>query len=216
MALHTLADGNLLAISGMGPQAASQAALALAAAGARALLSFGLAGALDPALDAGTVLLPVAVMDGAGTVHATCASWRQQLAARVATLPAHRGRGRAAVGGTLLSSAQPLTSALSKSQAWQGTGACAVDMESFAIASVAVAQGIDFAIARVVVDTAVDALPRSVTRATGPRGEVAVPRLLAGLLCRPTDSGALLRLSRRYRAAMRCLRDLAQRGVGIS
>ncbi len=47
-ALHTLADGNLLAVSGMGPDAARRASAALIAAGAQGLLSFGLAGALDP------------------------------------------------------------------------------------------------------------------------------------------------------------------------
>jgi adenosylhomocysteine nucleosidase len=190
----------------MGPQAAARAAPVLLAAGARQLLSFGLAGALDPQLGAGTVFLADTVLDEAGTAHATCGPWRE----RLARLAAARGVAR----GVLLSVAQPLLSADAKAQAWRTTGAAAVDMESFAIAAVAVRQGVDFAVARVVVDTASDALPRSVAAATGARGEVNYARLIAGVLGAPQDLAALLRLSRRYRAAMASLRFLGRQGVG--
>jgi nucleoside phosphorylase len=206
--LDTLPDGTLLAISGMGPEAAARAALALLAAGARTLLSFGLAGALDPQLTAGTVLLAETVMDGSGLAHPTCGPWRERLA-RVAA-------PRGVAGGALLSVAQPLLSAAAKAQARARTGACAVDMESFAIGSVAARQGVDFAVARVVVDTATDAVPGSVTAVTGPRGEVHYPRLVLSLLGAPQDIPALLRLSRRYRAAMASLRFLGQQGLGLT
>ncbi|MEJ0007493.1 MAG: hypothetical protein WDM77_14290 [Steroidobacteraceae bacterium] len=202
--INRLADGTLLIISGMGPAAAARASLALVAAGAQGLLSFGLAGALDPGLRAGTVLLPDAVSDEAGTVHATSAPWRGRLA----------GVAAAGIGGTLLSVAQPLMTAAAKSQAWTSTGAVAVDMESFAIAGVAQATGLRFAVARVVLDTATDSVPASVLEATGTRGEVAPWRLLAGLARRPAEVIALLTLARRYQLAMRSLRSLALQGVG--
>ena len=206
--INTLADGTLLIISGMGPQAATRAAQALVGAGARSLLSFGLAGALDPGLGAGAVLLPAAVTDGTGVVHRTCAVWRAQLAVRA-------GAGAEHHGGTLLSVAQPLMTASAKSEAWGRTHACAVDMESFAIGRVATEQQSDFAIARVVIDTAVDSLPGSVTRATDARGELNYPRLLSGLLRSPAELLALLRLARRYRLAMASLRRLGQQGLAL-
>ena len=204
--ISTLSDGTLLIISGMGPQAATRAAQALVAAGAGSLLSFGLAGALDPRLQAGALLLPDAVTDGSGAVHGTCAVWRERLAARVDARAEHHG-------GTLLSLTQPLMTASAKSEAWERTHAYAVDMESFAIAAVAMQEQINFAIARVVVDTAVDSLPRSVTRATDARGEVNYLHLISGLLRSPTDLFALLRLARRYRMAMGALRELGQQGL---
>jgi adenosylhomocysteine nucleosidase len=210
--VNILADGNLLVISGMGSAAAAQAARALVAAGAGALLSFGLAGALDPALPAGAVLLPASVIDGAGTAHATCAGWREQLGARQA---ARAGRG-IIVDGALLSLAQPLTTLFEKSQARARSGALAVDMESFAIAQIALDLGVKFAAARVVVDTAADSLPAAVMQATGPRGEMDYPRLLAGLIRRPTEVLALLRLARRYQVALRSLRAVAGAGLGLS
>jgi nucleoside phosphorylase len=191
----------------MGPQAATRAAAALVAAGARNLLSFGLAGALDPDLHAGAMLLPDAVTDDTGAVHRTCEAWRERLAARA-------GAGAEPRGGTLLSLEQPLTTSSSKSEAWARTHACAVDLESFAIGSVAMHEQIRFAVARVVVDTAADGLPPSITRATGARGAVNPARLLSGLLRSPADLFALLRLARRYRAAMVSLRRLGQQGLG--
>ena len=213
MAINKLPDGNLLVISGMGSDAAAQAALALVAAGARALLSFGLAGALDPALQPGALLLPRAVTDGTGTLHATCDSWRERLAARQG---AQADTDPLIVDGPLLSLAQPLTTAVSKSQARARTGAVAVDMESFAIARIALAQGVKFAAARVVVDTAADSLPRSILQATDPRGQVNYARLVSGLIRSPPDCFALLRLARRYRVALRSLRRLAGAGLGLS
>ena len=204
--IHRLADGTLLIISGMGPDAAARASWALVAAGAQGLLSFGVAGALDPTLRAGAVLLSEAVSNGAGIRHATCAAWRERLASRAAPI----------IGGTLLSVAQPLTTAAAKSQAWRATGAVAVDMESFAMAAVAQASGLKFAVARVVLDTAADSVPLSVTRATDAWGKVAQRRLLAGLLLRPAEIVALLTLARRYRLAMHSLRQLARQGVGLS
>ena len=209
--IRTLPDGNLLVMSGMGGEAARQAALALVAAGARGLLSFGLAGGLDPALAAGAVLLPRAVTDGDGTVHTAHVPWRERLAA----LQSARGPAPI-VEGVLLSLAQPLTTPLSKSQARARTGAVAVDMESFAIASVAIERGVKFAVARVVVDTAADRVPRCVLEATDPRGAVSYLRLVSGLIRRPPDILALLGLARRYRPAMRSLRRLARPGLNLS
>jgi adenosylhomocysteine nucleosidase len=206
--INTLADGTLLIISGMGPQAAMQAALTLVGAGARSLLSFGLAGALDPQLRAGAVLLPAAVTDGTGAVHRTCDAWRERLAMRAAA-------GTRDHGGTLLSVTEPLMTVYAKSEAWGRTHACAVDMESFAIGSVAMRKQVHFAVARVVIDTAADSLPPSVTRATDSRGGLNYPRLVSGLLRSPAEMLALLRLARRYRAAMGSLRQLAQRGLGL-
>jgi adenosylhomocysteine nucleosidase len=204
--INTLRDGSLLIISGMGPQAATRAALALIAAGARSLLSFGLAGALDPSLRAGAMLLPAAVTDGSGAIHRTCDAWRELLAARAGASTEHHG-------GTLLSVIQPLLTVSAKSEAWSRTQACAVDMESFAIGAIASEQQINFAVARVVVDTAGDSLPGSIMRATGARGELNYPRLVCGLLRSPAEIPTLLRLARRYRPAMGSLRYLGRQGL---
>jgi adenosylhomocysteine nucleosidase len=210
-AINILATHRLLAISGMGPKAAARAAEALVAAGADGLLSFGLAGALDPQLRAGALVLPDTVIDGAGGVHGTYGLWRERLAVQAA----RAADTREVAGGTLLSVAQPLRAVAAKIEARAASGACAVDMESYAIAEVAARMGVRFAVARVVIDRASDALPLSVLRATGAYGDVNLPRLLVGLLRSPGDLPLLLRLPLRYRAALRVLRALGQVDIGL-
>lgn len=204
--LRQLADGALLAVSGIGESAAAAAARRLVLAGATALASFGMAGALDPTLVCGAVVLPeeVAAWDGAGAdaaVSATSSEWRQRLRA---ALPA----SCIAVGGRLLTSARPLGRAV-KADAWRISRAAAVDMESAAVAQVAGQAGLPFIVLRVIVDTTADELPPAVIAASG-GGQLRIARLLAGLVRAPGDVGSLIRLSARYRIASRVLSTVAR------
>lgn len=203
--LHRLADGALLAVSGIGEAAAAAAARRLVLAGVNALASFGMAGGLDPSLLCGTVLLPeeVVVRDGAA-VSATSREWRQRLRA---ALPASCIAG----GGKLLTSARPIADPDAKAAAWRESRAAAVDMESAAIAQVAGQAGLPFIVLRVIVDTAADRLPPAVIAASA-GGQPRIGRLLAELLRAPGEAGALIRLSTRYRIAKRVLAAAAAPG----
>jgi nucleoside phosphorylase len=75
--MRRLADGSLLIVGGIGPAAAAVAARSVLAAGATALASWGFAGGLDPALRAGTILLPGEVISAAGATYATSDAWRR-------------------------------------------------------------------------------------------------------------------------------------------
>ena len=207
--LRQLSDGALLAVSGIGEGAAAAAARRLVLAGATALASFGMAGGLDPALICGAVLLPeeIVAFDGVGSVtaiSATSLQWRQRVRA---ALPA----SSIACGGRLLTSGRPLGRADAKAAAWRNSRAAAVDMESAAIAQVAGQAGLPFIALRVIVDTASDELPAAVMAASG-GGRLRIGRLLAGLLRAPADTGALIRLSARYRIASRVLAAVAGPG----
>jgi len=194
-------------VSGIGEGAAAAAARRLALAGAGGLASFGMAGAIDPTLICGAVLLPeeVAAFDGAEprAAFATSLEWRQRLRA---ALPA----SCIICGGKLLTSRRPLGRD-AKAAAWRSSRAAAVDMESAAIAQVAGQAGLPFIALRVIVDTAADELPAAVIAASG-GGPLRLGALLAGLLRTPGDIGALIRLSARYRIATRMLADVARPG----
>ena len=202
--LLTLADGSLLAVSGMGLAAAAAGAASLVIAGCPALLSFGLAGGLAPALQAGALLLPRFVLGAAGQRVPTDEAWRARLTAQLAAVGV-------AEQGDLYTSAEPLASVADKARLRAATGAAAVDMESAAVAGVAAQHGLPFVCVRVVVDTAGDELPGAVAAASQ-GGVLKVGRLLAGLARRPADIGPLLRLAARYRTAMRVLSGIARSG----
>ena len=197
-----LGDGTLLAVSGIGCAAAGRAAAGLIEAGASALMSFGLAGGLDPVLQAGSVVVASEVMSRDGAGFPTSAAWRERLTAALSSqLPVAAGK--------LLTSGRPIDAVTEKSAAFRETGAVAVDMESAAIAAAAAAHSLPFIAVRVIVDTAADVLPRAVLAASR-AGQIRVWPLLGGLAMAPLDIVALIRLARRYRTAIRSLRVVAR------
>ena len=199
--LFFLSDGALLAVSGMGAALAAIAARNLIDAGAAALISFGLAGGLDPLLSAGTVVLPSEVISRDGTRFLTSRVWREQLSAAVA-------KQRPVDAGALLTNSQPIGAVAEKAAAFRETGAVACDMESFHVAEVSAAHNLPFIAVRVIVDSAEDVLPRAVVAASRD-GQVNMRRLIGGLAAAPLDLIALIRLARAYRAATRSLTAVA-------
>jgi len=201
-----LVDGVLLAVSGIGWAAAERAALALVDAGARALMSWGMAGGLDPALRAGTIFLPDRVVSVDGQEFSTALRWREHLCS---TIIARHPIG----SGKLLSAMTVMETIADKTAAYRITGALAVDMESLAVAAVAARRGLPFIAVRVIVDTANDSLPRAIAAATR-CGQLRIGSLLGALARRPRELFAIMRLARRYRAAMQSLAAMARVGPG--
>ena len=195
--LALLGEGSLLALSGIGRAAATAAAQALVDAGVSALMTFGLAGGLDPALKPGSVLIPGEVFFTDGARYAVCRAWREQVAAAVSAL-------RPVSEGNLLTSTHAIETPADKAAAFRSTGAAAVDMESAAVAEIAAKQNLPFIAVRVIVDTAADMLPRAVVAASL-AGRVQFARLIGGLILAPREIASLIRLAQRYRIAMRSL-----------
>jgi adenosylhomocysteine nucleosidase len=203
--LFEVGDGTLVAVSGMGRTAAVGAAGALIDAGATALVSWGLAGGLDPRLQAGTICLASMVVSRDGARFATDVHWREILAAAIS----HHLR---VVSGTLLTSAVAIEDVAAKAAAFAETGAVAVDMESAGVAQIAASKRLPFVAVRAIVDTAGDTLPRAVM-AAGTEGRVRLARLLFGIVRSPQEIAPVMRLALRYRAATRALGAVARTGA---
>lgn len=203
--LFTVGDGTLIAVSGMGDAAAETAARALVDAGATALVSWGMAGGLDPALHAGTICLPSTVVSRDGEAIDIDQHWREILSAAISAR-------RIVVGGKLLTSDRAIDDVAGKAAAFRDTGAAAVDMESLGVAKVAYSHDLPFIAVRVIVDTAADTLP-AVVLAAGGGGQVRISRLLLGVVRSPRAIAPLLRLATQYRAATRALVAVARTGV---
>jgi adenosylhomocysteine nucleosidase len=200
----------LLAISGMGLSAAARGAQALIEAGAGALVSWGMAGGLDPTLTPGTIFLPGEVISLEGTAIMTAPEWRGRLGEAIAARLARHGQP--VTEGRLLSSPRSVGALADKAALFAKTNAAAVDMESLAIAQTAREHKVPFIAVRVIVDGAGDSLPRAVSAAADNEGHLQMWRLLGALARAPADLGSLIRLGRRYRAASRSLAAIARLG----
>lgn len=159
----------------------------------RGLVSFGLAGGLDPALRPGDVLVPERVLSDAG-------SWAADPALRRALGP---GRADPVFGGGTV-----LATAAAKRDLHARTGAAAVDLESAAVAEVARHHGLPFAVLRAVCDPASRDLPLAALVALDGGGRIDMMRVLGAVAARPREVPALLALGM---DAARARRSLAVR-----
>jgi adenosylhomocysteine nucleosidase len=179
-----------VAIGGGTADGAQEAADCLIGAGVGALVSFGLAGALDPALRPGTVIVPCSVVLDGVSYPAD-----PELAHRLGGATPH----------VLLAAAQIAMGAAAKRSLRAATGAAALDLESGAVARAASALGLPFAVLRAICDPAERCLPRAVLAALDAHGVIAARRVLASLAAHPGQLPGLLRLGADAIAARRAL-----------
>jgi adenosylhomocysteine nucleosidase len=182
--------GWAVAVGGGTAAGAASAAIALAEQGCTGLISFGLAGGLDPALRRGTLIVPSAVIAGDAS-HATDPTLSRMLGG---TTP-HALFGADAI----------VASVAAKRVLRERTGAAAVDLESAAVARIADGRGIPFAVLRAICDPADRALPPAAQVALDAGGEVSIWRVLASIAMHPAQLPALLALAADAASAKRSL-----------
>ena len=204
IARRALDEPRHLACAGASAARAAAEAERLVEAGARALLSFGVAGGLDPELAPGTVVLSDALIRLDGERLACDAAWH------AAILAAARQADAKILGGAMVGSDKAVVEPAHKQQLHRDSGALAVDMESHAVAGVAAARGLPFLALRALADPAGRALPRSVLGIIGEDGRPRTARLLRGLSRRPWDLAALPQLKRDFRVALAALESAAR------
>ena len=192
----------LVACSGADSARAAAAARRLIADGAEALLSFGLAGGLDPRLNPGDLIVADMVVDRDRQQLDTDLAWRVAL---FQALEAARPTGGAVLGSETL-----VASAEEKSKLRDATGAVAVDMESFAVASVADEAGVPFAILRAVADPLWRDVPRAAHAGIADDGGVRVGAVLAGLIMAPWQLVSLIAIAIEARQGLAALGRAAE------
>ncbi len=200
--LTELEHGVLLWQCGMGAERAQQAARSLLDAGATALLSWGTAGGLDPALRPGDVVLPATVVPSPGVGLEVDAAWHMRLCKCLA--------GSNINTGPLIQSPRVVAEPADKAELFQSTGAIAVDMESAAIAQVCQDAGKSFMAIRAIADPAGRSIPTAVTKAMDVNGRVSLAKLGQVVLKTPRLLTTLLQLRRDSRAAYATLANIAK------
>lgn len=181
-------------VSGGDPQLLARRLAAVDSAGVDGVLSFGLAGGLDPGLRPGDLVVGTAAIAEQARFDASDRLTDQlRKAIRSAGLPAS--------DGVFAGVDAPVLTPAAKAALRAKSGARAVDMESHVAGRWAADHGLPFAILRAVGDPAERALPTLAARALTPDGEVALGRVLAGLARAPGDLGALLAAGRDSRSA---------------
>lgn len=187
----------LTAIGGGLPEGAARAAAALVRQDVQALISFGLAGGLDPALPPGTLIIPRQIA-AANRLHDCDTALLARLGGATCDL---------LLGGTSIAATIAEKAAL-----FQATQASALDLESGAVGAVAREHGLPFAVLRAIADPAGRPLPEAALLALDPQGRIALPRIAGSLFRNPGQITQLITLAA---DAARARRTLAARAAEI-
>jgi hopanoid-associated phosphorylase len=168
--------------------------------GLTAVISFGIAGGLNPALETGHVVVADAIIssDRRRTTEATLADALIRALSEVGRLKLLR----ATVAGAEIALVDPRAKSAARAQ----TGAAVVDMESHIAADYAALHGLPFGAVRVVCDPASDSLPPLVNEALNEDGSISVKGVLRSLGREPEQILDLLRLARTSHTAFGVLK----------
>lgn len=170
-----------------------------ARAGARGLISFGIAGGLSPNLKSGDVIVASSVKTER-TTYNTCTEWS---AALLAAIPHARYLPVFGATGPVLTPAE-------KAALWRKTGSATVDVESRDAAEVATHYGLPYAVLRVVLDPAERAIPLTALCGADEDGKTCVKAVLKAVARRPRDIPGLVRIANDGRKANRALFETRQ------
>ena len=209
-----LGSPGVIAVAGGGDVDRLAAMLEAQAGRAVMIVSSGIAGALDPALRAGDVVMDLppfvpSAVEGRATNDAPGVStaldtngwgdWGERL--RTALPYAHRGPiiGQDHIAVTTAEKA-----------ALAATGALAVDMETHIAARVAARHGLPFMAIRTISDTAHETLPPAALVGMNTDGSMALGKVLASLARRPGQLPALIRTGRSAELAFKALANVHQ------
>jgi adenosylhomocysteine nucleosidase len=165
----------------------------------RGVISFGVAGGLDPSLRSGDIVVATEVMAGDTRWLAGLSLSEQQIASIAL------GRRRVIRGG-LAGVEEVVVGQACKAALRSVTGAAAVDMESHIAAAYAAENDLPFAALRVISDPASRALPAVARAAIKPNGDIDLRKILTGVVRNPRSLRALVSTGIDFNRALRSLR----------
>ena len=186
--------------------AAESTACEMIEKGVQGMVSFGIAGSLDPNLKAGTLVLPDRIVAPDGHTIATSGDWADRLAGQVLrTVQVSRT--------ALVCTETPVVTSEEKLRLAEVTSTGAVDMESLAVAKVARARGVPFIAVRAIADEADQDLPHAAQVAMASDGSISTAKVMLSLIRRPAQLAELMRLGRQNAKAKRTLNRVAHAGL---
>jgi adenosylhomocysteine nucleosidase len=192
--------------AGPGPERAAIACKHIEKQIISGIASIGVAGGLDPALIAGTLLVPAAIVTSDNQLVETDSKWRAKFSTALPSKPPstlHMGMDVA------------VANPKDKEGLFREYKAHAVDMESHILGEYAKQRGMPFIIIRTVADTAKDAIPEAALAGLSETGNVLPFQVIRRLVPNPGQLPALLQLARDSRAAINSLKTIPKTAIEV-
>jgi len=188
----------LRVVSGGGQAEATRHKIdALIAQGVSGLISFGIAGGLDPALRTGDLVISATVVDAAGRHYAGSPAWLERA---LGLLPS-------CAAGHVYASDRIVETTAEKHRLFTTFDALAADMESHHVARAAERYGLPFLVIRAVSDTAGETLPAGLAAGVDADGGTRILPILAGLGTGRLGLAAVMQAGRSAGKALKALKQ---------
>jgi len=195
-------DNTIVACSGAGPSNAEKASQLLIDKGAQRLVSWGCAAALSPDLKPGNFVLPKQLQTENKQLLSIDSDWLENTSKQLLALTP--------ISGLLVESSVIVAESTAKKAIHQQSQAIALDMESIAVAQIAIEHKIPALVIRCIADPVEMSLPRAVSYALNEQGDVILTKLLWFLLTHPSELPGLIKLGLHFNAAKNKLKLIAK------
>ena len=198
----SLNNNTLLTLAGTGPENADKASLLLIAKGAKRLISWGCAAALNDNLKPGDLIIPDQLLSEKQQTLSVVSLWSQYVQKQLASLNPHTD--------LLVESSKIVGESTNKRSIQKQSKGIALDMESVAIAKIALQYNLPALVIRCIADPVSMSLPKSISYAQNNQGEIILTKLLGYLLTHPAELPGLIKLGLHFKAANNKLKLVAK------
>jgi adenosylhomocysteine nucleosidase len=191
-----------LCLSGMGYESSSTAVKKCLDFNIDGLISWGVAGALEPSLNSGDIVFAETIINQDKT-YPTSDDWKNKL------LDHFSKTDFKILNANIASSLEICATATDKNRLLNKTGAIAVDMESAAIADIAIKHELDFLVIRAIADEANTSIPEAVLKFTDNLGKPEIFNFVSSCISKPTQIREITKLAKSYKIALNTLSHIA-------
>jgi adenosylhomocysteine nucleosidase len=199
---HEIEKDIFLCLSGIGYEPAQTSANSLLELNVDALISWGVAGAINNSVGSGDVVIANSIIND-DISYPTTHSWVEAISAGL------DGSFCKILNADIASSRDMCASVTDKKNLFNKTAALAVDMESVAIAEVAKKYHLDFLVIRSIADGADRGIPEAVKNYTDTLGNPELVKFILSCILKPTQICDIAHLANSYRAGLKSLISIA-------
>lgn len=195
-------DDTIICLSGAGSENATTASQKLISKGATKLISWGCAAALSANLKPGDLVIPNLIVSPTKNKIVLNSPCLDLFLEQLSGFNPNRE--------PLTESLEIIASSAEKKSIFNQTQAVALDMESYAVATIAQQHNLPAIIIRCIADPVDMDLPAAVSSSLNQQGDVEITQLLKHLFFHPTELPSLIQLGLHFSAARKKLKLIAK------
>ena len=191
-----------LCISGIGYKSSLNAAKELIKLNVDAIISWGIAGATCDLVNTGDIILAKSIKNHKN-IYSTSVKWRKKI------IEHFKDSSLNILNEDVVSVEEVCNTPIKKIELFKKTKAVAIDMESAAIAEVAMSNNLDFITVRAIADNSALYIPDVVVKNIDNYGHIKIIKLITSCMFYPSQINQIFLLAKSYKKALKSLENFS-------